>query len=888
MDLTSAHAYAALAEAVYYLEDTSHPVKVSVDENIAPGKVQNDERDGITTPADPKRPQIKDREFPANWEVSKIWKPHGGWGNQYGVFVNEAKQEIVLAIRGTANAFNGLTDLSLIVAAVVADVQLPPGYSEALWLARSIFPGHEADNRRKRAAQIDEVFGGARLPTWVGRKLREFAEVEEGGTVKPRSIHDVEEVVAYRLEEKQLRKNKIEYRLRSEHAMQQDTNTALQASFDSFIGYVPAGRHRESQRPRRLRSPILTLVGHSMGAVIAELIAAELKVECVTFESPGSLSIQLGLPRFHAGLKWITAEPYHMVHYVGAPNAINKLDMKPGIRCRLMLPHLVGRELFVFLCLLNSGILLATYCSFGSTVVANCFGVTQLSNYAGWLFGGAVAAKGFGCMLELLHWCRWTIQQHRMGTIVDFFEKPVISQMKAVTSWPRHDFKHGTSRSGVLGRILAWPLWPPFMTVLGSILCAFVWPFKRGALGIRYLFRENEMRESQVLSQSDYIVQPWPDSRDERLRPYNQQLLELNPELQQGMRFWRDRSRVGPEGQNLAWENDNDRLNRYLTELAQFCREQRQPQSAIDGVQCGACGSDMRNVGYKCVKCKDYYLCIQCEKQGEHPGHCLLPCGPPTTSDVVQDQCGKCGAHFEQAEKKSSLTCSKCQNAFHLTCSELLGGYCYCDWCAHAAGELPDYSKNGEDCASSSCHSAGCLAASSRRPSTFSFLEKSQNTFVTDYSETIKTYWSHWICDVCQECPRCHEMVGIDYLAMRGRRMPKSQTCNILSLLEAKRCAEDGRRGSAAEVTADMGKVKAGALGYKAMLAYEEQLQKTGDLHSADVMNTFLHYFLWKKNDLKDDSGREETRQLALQQARYIIMLRQSGKLPKEQVSPWY
>src|SRR5581483_9054076 len=77
------------------------------------------------------------------------------------------------------------------------------------------------------------------------------------------------------------------------------------------------------------------VVGHSLGGVIAELCAVKVGLECITFESPGSLEILDNLSEYKD-------KPRKVFSYLSAPNIINTLNHHPGTIYRVKLPHTDG------------------------------------------------------------------------------------------------------------------------------------------------------------------------------------------------------------------------------------------------------------------------------------------------------------------------------------------------------------------------------------------------------------------------------------------------------------------------------------------------------------------------------------------------------------------
>jgi len=83
------------------------------------------------------------------------------------------------------------------------------------------------------------------------------------------------------------------------------------------------------------------IVGHSLGGVIAELCAVEVGVECISFESPGSLERLEKLFQYKN-------KPHNVVNFLSAPNIINILYHHPGTIYRMKLPHAKDNSLYSY------------------------------------------------------------------------------------------------------------------------------------------------------------------------------------------------------------------------------------------------------------------------------------------------------------------------------------------------------------------------------------------------------------------------------------------------------------------------------------------------------------------------------------------------------------
>jgi hypothetical protein len=108
-----------------------------------------------------------DAMLPKNWKALFHWSPSGVWDNLYAMYVNESRKEVVLAIRGTDNLFNMLSDASLIAGTFTGNFQVPPGQQDIQVLANSIHYhlSHEFIDKNSDAVFNIEA---------IGRAIQEF------------------------------------------------------------------------------------------------------------------------------------------------------------------------------------------------------------------------------------------------------------------------------------------------------------------------------------------------------------------------------------------------------------------------------------------------------------------------------------------------------------------------------------------------------------------------------------------------------------------------------------------------------------------------------------------------------------------------------------------
>lgn len=224
------------------------------------------------------------------------------------------------------------------------------------------------------------------------------------------------------------------------------------------------------------------IIGHSLGGVMAELAAVKYGVECITFESPGSLHIMRQFPQEYpeSNFRYIT-------NYLGAPNIINTLNKHPGMIYRMFLPHAAGtRWLHVGQCLLNAIYSAASYVFlFASPSVLVCSVATKelLINIIKQSFLAAVSTKLLNHVIDWGDDIEALGSQHSILKIADFLLKDgAITKMH---SWP-----------------VIWDALPDnkLLSFMKDVL-----PLQKDMPGIRNIFDENGMKEAQISRVAGYV-----------------------------------------------------------------------------------------------------------------------------------------------------------------------------------------------------------------------------------------------------------------------------------------------------------------------------------------------------------------------------------------------
>jgi hypothetical protein len=437
--------------------------------------------------------------LPENWRALFHWSPSGGWDNLYAMCVNESRKEVVLAIRGTDNLFNMLSDTSLIAGAFTGNFQVPPGQQDIQVLANSIHYhlSHEFIDKNSDAVNNIEAIGRAiqeferqmspQISNWI-LALLYIAAITAGlytinqviplplvsqlamGAVLAGTSYVSLKTVGQSVTDRLL----MILGNKTPSSMAALKSATLAAIENNFSGYT------------------LKIVGHSLGAVMAELCAVEIGVQCISFESPGSLEIIKKFDRYRISLD----NGLRITNYLSAPNIINTLNEYPGVSYRMFLPHTNGKFSLIHgtNCLLQSGSRVATYVTLGAFTWGKILvqkGVeTAAFRVSGSAFAGAIGTKLVGGVAGLWKDLNWLRRQHKIDNIVAYLRGGGGSsaQLREAISWPRVLF-----HSRVLHNTIDF-VWS---TVL---------PLQKDLPGIRNLKDEEGMREEQINRINGYEV----------------------------------------------------------------------------------------------------------------------------------------------------------------------------------------------------------------------------------------------------------------------------------------------------------------------------------------------------------------------------------------------
>ena len=234
----------------------------------------------------------------------------------------------------------------------------------------------------------------------------------------------------------------------------------------------------------------ITFVGHSMGAYIAEMSScrlkklfpnARLKINAVTFESPGTLSILEAAPEYKL------SDYNHIKSYLSAPNLVNTCHPHAGQVHRIYISHVESDwtwSHFSF-SLWQSASRTAIYAALPITFFTGPTIVPMVTFFGGLL--SKMAAQGLHIVTGDYGWLK---RQHDKSNILACFSKktglPVYySTMK---SWP-----HASSIFSMAEK-------------QAEIYLKTLKPFPNDAPGVRTIFWENHMNELQSQSLPSYDV----------------------------------------------------------------------------------------------------------------------------------------------------------------------------------------------------------------------------------------------------------------------------------------------------------------------------------------------------------------------------------------------
>ena len=224
------------------------------------------------------------------------------------------------------------------------------------------------------------------------------------------------------------------------------------------------------------------LIGHSLGAVMAELSAVKFGVECIGFESPGSLNIMRQYPsKYHEeNFKLIT-------NYLSAPNIINTLNIHPGTVYRMHLSHADGFNVWHALeCLLDSLCTVSCCLSINSTplVLFSSQNTKKLAKKIVKHSGLIALCSKF--VSKIFNWhddIKWLEKQHGIEYIAEFL-----------------------LHNGKISKINSWPIiWDELKESKLSSLARDFLPLQKDKPGIRNFLDESGMREAQIKRIHGYV-----------------------------------------------------------------------------------------------------------------------------------------------------------------------------------------------------------------------------------------------------------------------------------------------------------------------------------------------------------------------------------------------
>jgi hypothetical protein len=162
-----------------------------------------------------------------------------------------------------------------------------------------------------------------------------------------------------------------------------------------------------------------TIIGHSLGGVLAELTAIKFAVDCVTFESPGSIDLMQKYPDQYP------SKNYSLVStYLSSPNIINCLYGHPGNIFRMYLPqpdHVRFKHLVE---LLFARIILAIMYNFISNQKIKHF-ITKITQFEQALD-----------IIVLNNEISWLHSQHNICKITRFLQNN--GHVAKMNSWPKY------------------------------------------------------------------------------------------------------------------------------------------------------------------------------------------------------------------------------------------------------------------------------------------------------------------------------------------------------------------------------------------------------------------------------------------------------------------
>ena len=262
--------------------------------------------------------------------------------------------------------------------------------------------------------------------------------------------------------------------------------------------FIPAGQEGlEALANKILQSNGVTkegysfkIIGYSLGGVMAELCATKLGIECITFESPGSVHLMQQHPSSYP------EKNYNLISaYLSAPNAINSLDAHPGNIFRMYLPQSQGYARHAVKCLLNTTFVTPVYNAYVSWF-------SLVKNSASRSISDSLNAVGLTVSsnpVVLMEDITWLIGQHSIDNIASFLlNSGKTTQMDSWPITPLIAINQELSQSGISQNILSFS--------------KIFLPFQKDKPGIRNIFDEEGMKLAQNFNLPGYKEHPKYDA----------------------------------------------------------------------------------------------------------------------------------------------------------------------------------------------------------------------------------------------------------------------------------------------------------------------------------------------------------------------------------------
>ncbi|HUV84812.1 MAG TPA: hypothetical protein VMV86_03835 [Methanosarcinales archaeon] len=388
--------------------------------------------------------EIGHQAVPPGWVTIAAEEIRGRWSLAISIYANIEAHEIVIAFRGTQSRLDLLNDIGLFLQ------QIPAHQEVAERIVRSIvnFPQqrtcHFIEGMRSLGHSIYQIIPP--VIEWLADLILISTRVL--------NLEDAYDIPS-------------NYRRMDEYTLRNRESTARQRVLNLLENISPSiekaiSKIRSNTHPHYT----VTVVGHSLGGVIAELCAASIGIEAITFESPGTRSLITNYPPYNS-----QQTPLNITTFLSAPNVINTLDSHLGNTFRLKLPHTESYSLgHITACILQEG---------GRIMMFGSIPATALK----WVFSGiatsAVGSRVASSLIDLWRDKLWLQRQHSIDNIIrylngSFGRVPYILRMN---SWPT--------------------LRQQFESRLWRFLNSFI-PLRKDQPGLRTIFDEEGMREAQI------------------------------------------------------------------------------------------------------------------------------------------------------------------------------------------------------------------------------------------------------------------------------------------------------------------------------------------------------------------------------------------------------